>query len=67
MRLAESVVWSGTVPLVLPSETCGVAPAVSSGRRNSPGEDFTWLQPTEGLWRAAVELPGDGIEVGLRV
>ena len=43
----------------------GVAPAVSSGERNSPGEDFTWFQPVEGLSRAAVELSGDGIEVSL--
>ena len=43
----------------------GVAPAISTGERNSPGENFTWLHPPEDLSRAAVELPGDGIEVSL--
>ena len=43
----------------------GLTPAVSSGERNGPGEDFAWFHPVEGLSRAAVELPGDGIEVRL--
>ncbi len=53
-----------------PPQAAGTIPeqmlsAVSSGQRNGPGEDLTWFQPVEGLSRAAIELPGDGIEVGL--
>ena len=37
-------------------------PAVSTGERNGPGEDFAWFHPSERLSRAAIELPCDGIE-----
>ena len=40
-----------------------LAPAVSSGERTGPGEDFTWFQPSECLSRAAVELSGDGVKL----
>ena len=37
--------------------------AVSTGDCNSPGEDFTWFHPSEGLSRTTIELSSDGIEV----
>ena len=39
-------------------------PGVSSiGRCNSPAKHLAWFHPTERLSRAAIELPGDGVEV----
>ena len=37
--------------------------ADSIGGCNSPGEDFAWFHPSEGLSRATIELSSDGIEV----
>ena len=36
----------------------------STDRRNSLAEHFGWFHPIQGLSRAVVELPGDGIQVG---
>jgi hypothetical protein len=38
-------------------------PLSSIGRRNSLPEHLGWFHPIQGLSRAVVQLPGDGIEV----
>src|SRR5437773_508335 len=35
----------------------------STDRRNSPAKHFGWFHPIQGLSRAVVQLPGDGVEM----
>ena len=35
----------------------------SIDRRNSPAKHFGWFHPIQGLSRAVVELPSDGVQV----
>jgi hypothetical protein len=49
----------------VPRRSPGRGPPLSStDRRNSLAEHFGWFHPIQGLSRAVVELPGDGVQVG---